>query len=269
MPGRGFRDELAADTALLVAQGRLIADWLAPMASGPDADRTFARPSALPDWDLRQLLGHVVLIVRGMVPWLDRPSGAAPLTALAYTARYRPAAAGIGELTAQTAGSLAPTELVGQLLVALDDARAALAGRDAAEVIEAARGPIRVGDWASTRMLDVVVHADDLSRSLPDERPAPFAPGALRRCARLLAWMIEEAAPGHSVELRIPPAAAVQIVEGPRHTRGTPPNVVETDPLTWMRLATGRAEFAAEVAVGKVRASGSRADLSGLLPLFS
>lgn len=72
-------------------------------------------------------------------------------------------------------------------------------------------------------------------------------------------------APGRSVEVRVPPYAAVQCVEGPRHTRGTPPNVIELDPRTWIRLATGRLAWAA--AAGRVSASGARADLSTRLPL--
>jgi hypothetical protein len=66
----------------------------------------------------------------------------------------------------------------------------------------------------------------------------------------------------------VPPFTAVQCVEGPRHTRGTPPNVVETDPVTFLRLATGRAEWNQSLAAGHVRASGNRADLSEQLPLL-
>ncbi len=65
----------------------------------------------------------------------------------------------------------------------------------------------------------------------------------------------------------MPPYGAVQCVAGPRHTRGTPPNVVETDPLTWIALATGRQRWADAIAAGRVRASGTRADLSAHLPL--
>ena len=65
----------------------------------------------------------------------------------------------------------------------------------------------------------------------------------------------------------MPPYAAVQCVAGPRHTRGTPPNVVEMDAVTWVLLATGRLAWAQAVADGRVRASGPRADLSGYLPL--
>lgn len=79
---------------------------------------------------------------------------------------------------------------------------------------------------------------------------------ACRRTVRTLA----EELPGKTVELRVPPFVAVQCVEGPAHTRGTPPNVVEMGPETWLRVATGRSTFEAEVAVGAIEASGSRAD---------
>lgn len=74
-------------------------------------------------------------------------------------------------------------------------------------------------------------------------------------------------APGNSVEVRVPPYGVVQCVEGPRHTRGTPPNVVETDAETWLRLACGTATWAEMLAEGVLRVSGTRADLSPLLPL--
>jgi Bacterial SCP ortholog len=81
-----------------------------------------------------------------------------------------------------------------------------------------------------------------------------------------LAW-VAQTHPGRSVEIRVPPYAAVQAVAGPTHTRGTPPNVVETDGATWLALVAGRTSWADAVAGGLVRASGSRADLSDLLPL--
>lgn len=74
-------------------------------------------------------------------------------------------------------------------------------------------------------------------------------------------------APGNAVEVRVPPAGAVQAVAGPRHTRGTPPNVVETDVETWLALVTGRTAWADVLAAGRVHASGERADLSPWLPL--
>ncbi len=78
---------------------------------------------------------------------------------------------------------------------------------------------------------------------------------------------LADLAPGGSVEVRVPPDGAVQAVAGPRHTRGTPPNVVETDPQTWLALATGVLTWADAVAAGRVHASGERADLADWLPL--
>lgn len=74
-------------------------------------------------------------------------------------------------------------------------------------------------------------------------------------------------APGNSVEVRVPPFGVTQCVEGPRHTRGTPPNVIECDAATWLELVTGRISWGDAVAAGRVAASGLRADLSELLPL--
>lgn len=73
--------------------------------------------------------------------------------------------------------------------------------------------------------------------------------------------------PGAAVEVRVPPDGAVQAVPGPGHTRGTPPNVVEMDPITWLELATGRLTWSDAVASHRVSASGLRADLAAFLPL--
>ena len=89
----------------------------------------------------------------------------------------------------------------------------------------------------------------------------------LARAVRLSLRVLPAVAPGRSVEVRVPPFAAVQCVAGPRHTRGTPPNVVETDPRSWLELATGRLAWADALAAGRVRASGSRADIAALLPV--
>jgi hypothetical protein len=87
----------------------------------------------------------------------------------------------------------------------------------------------------------------------------------LAAAVRHLLADLAERSPGHSVEVRVPPYGAVQCGEGPRHTRGTPPNVVETDPATWVLMATGRLPFGDAVAAGRVAASGHRADLTPFL----
>ena len=94
--------------------------------------------------------------------------------------------------------------------------------------------------------------------------PRPHLAAAVRLTLRTLAQL----APGGSVEVRVPPFGVVQCVEGPRHTRGTPPNVVQTDPRTWLRLATGRTTWPDAVHNGDVTASGTRAaDIATWLPL--
>lgn len=84
---------------------------------------------------------------------------------------------------------------------------------------------------------------------------------------RLSLRTLEHIAPGRSVEVRVPPWGAVQCVEGPQHTRGTPPNIVETDPSTWLLLATGEMTWADALNEGLLSASGARADVSAWLPL--
>lgn len=101
-----------------------------------------------------------------------------------------------------------------------------------------------------------------------ESAPAPSRED-LATAVRLTARTLAAATPGRSVELRIPPFVAVQCVAGPRHARGTPPNVVETDPRTWLLLATGMLSFAEAKAAGALRLSGSRAgEIDHCLPLF-
>jgi hypothetical protein len=88
--------------------------------------------------------------------------------------------------------------------------------------------------------------------------------------ATAVRWTLQRLAllaPGGSVEVRVPPFGVAQCVAGPRHTRGTPPNVVETDPQTWLALAGGLLTWDEALSSGAVQASGERADLSQVLPL--
>lgn len=90
----------------------------------------------------------------------------------------------------------------------------------------------------------------------------------LRDAVRALLAALGERAPGRTVEMRVPPYGAIQCVEGLRHTRGTPPNVAETDPVTFVLLATGRLGWHEAVQTGRLTASGARADLSPYLPCW-
>ena len=84
---------------------------------------------------------------------------------------------------------------------------------------------------------------------------------------RYLLQVLADSAVGNSVEVRVPPFGAVQCIEGPGHTRGTPPNVVEMDARTWLDLATGALTWSDGVAAARIHASGQRADLTGYVPV--
>jgi len=110
--------------------------------------------------------------------------------------------------------------------------------------------------------------ADVLNRLDSASVPAPAGVDDERAAVRHFLAVLASRHPGKSVEVRVPPYAAVQCVAGARHTRGTPPAVVETDATTWLALARGRMTFADAVSTGTVRASGERSDLSEQLPLL-
>jgi hypothetical protein len=176
---------------------------------------------------------------------------------------YRPAAAEIAAAAVTAAGNAGLRELAVRLREPI------AAGAPDTAVLAAPRGPVRALDFVRLRTVELVVHADDLSRSLPDRPPVPLERPALGSAVRTLAEILAAQAPGRSVEVRIPPFVAVQAVPGPRHTRGTPPNVIETDPEAWLRLATGRLRFADALAAQRVNASGTRADLTEHLPVLA
>lgn len=247
-----------AEVRAYEAQCRLLADWLDALPNP-----SFGEASVLAGWDVRTLLGHVVGSKDGLGHYLGTRAAGPVLPAAEYVQAYRPAAAEISAATAEVTGEHAPADLTARLRA--DVPRAEVVD---ATVVAGPRGPITALDFARTRLLDLVVHCDDFSRSLPDRDPVPLHRPALASTVRALAEILAAQSPGRSVELRVPPFVAVQAVPGPRHTRGTPPNVVETDPLTWLRLATGRADFAQAVAAGAVTASGTRADLTDYLPVL-
>jgi hypothetical protein len=136
----------------------------------------------------------------------------------------------------------------------------ALDSHPAETVVHQLTGDHTLRDAAVFRVIEAVVHGLDVG--IEPER------SALKLVVKELADALAQRHPGRSVEVRVPPYAAVQCLTGPRHTRGTPPNVVETDPVSFVRLAAGRERWADLAADGRVRASGERSDLSGLLPLL-
>jgi uncharacterized protein (TIGR03083 family) len=252
----------------LLEQSRTLLAWLKGLPAG-----TFERPTVLADWDLRQLAGHLVLVHSSFTASIDQPTKEAAVPVHEFVTRYRRDAEMIMESTLQASAGLSGPEVVERLESAIDDLATRLdAGVQMSQVIMTRRGPIMIEDYLATRIVELIVHTDDLNRSVPEMPPATLQRSALARCTRMLAAILAARHPGRSVEVRVPPYAAVQCAiadPGPTHTRGTPPNVVETDPVTFLRLATGRTAWAEAAANGSVHASGLRADLAPVLPLLA
>ena len=116
-----------------------------------------------------------------------------------------------------------------------------------------------MSDPALAQQLQACLSAYSMDRT-PD-------PDIERAAVKATLEMLKAAAPGKSVEVRVPPYAAIQAVEGVNHRRGTPSATVECDAPTWLRLATGSLTWADAVASGRLSASGERSDLSAYLPL--
>ncbi|MEU9163027.1 sterol carrier family protein [Streptomyces sp. NPDC048424] len=234
-------------------------------AVGELGPEQLARPSGLGDWTVADLAAHIAWIADSLAAGLARPPAAiAELSAVEWPFATASLAGKISEAARETLAGAPLPELYERAAARMAEA---LAANPDARVLDLWIGDMTLADFLVTRTVELVVHTDDLNRAagldIPIERQA------LAACTRLLADALALKAPGGAVEVRIPPFAVVQCVEGPRHTRGTPPNVVETDPLTWIRLATGRTGWAGALDGARVSASGERADLSALLPLMS
>ncbi|MEU9474174.1 sterol carrier family protein [Streptomyces sp. NPDC048191] len=226
-----------------------------------------ALPTRLGEWTVRELVVHIGMALTAVHRALALPeppkADAAPLDWPFATAAN---SAAIDEFTRNLAAEQAdPDAFLADVQRSL---RALLDEHPGSRVLATSAGAMSIDDYLVTRAVELVVHTDDLNAAVPG-LDVPYDRQALAAATRLLADALALKAPGGSTEVRVPPYAVVQCVEGPRHTRGTPPNVVETDPLTWIRLATGRVTWKDAVEEAKVSASGERADLGGLLPLMS
>ncbi|MDT9697478.1 sterol carrier family protein [Streptomyces sp. P17] len=226
-----------------------------------------ALPTRLGEWTVRELVAHIGMAVTAIGRSLGLPEPPKQDAVL------------LDWPFATSASSSAIDEFTKKLVKEHPDLDAYLAGitrgleeqldtHPGTRLLQTNAGALPLADYLVTRTVELVVHTDDLTAAVPGLE-VPYDRQALAACTRLLADALAAKAPGGSTEVRIPPYAVVQCVEGPRHTRGTPPNVVETDPLTWIRLATGRLEWRDALDKAKVSASGERADLGGLLPLMS
>jgi uncharacterized protein (TIGR03083 family) len=225
-----------------------------------------AAPSVLPGWSVRDLTAHLVVVADSVCHIEPLPANAGVLSISEYLAGYADRAERIDSLTHEAEAEL--TDIPSAYQERWDDALARLDAFADVEKVLARRGAARLADLVLTRVVELVVHADDLARSLPQTTLPALPLDAERLVARVLLDVLAARHPGRTLEVRVPPVAAVQCLPGPRHTRGTPPGVVETNPRTWVRLASGRLGWAEAVEQGVVEASGQRADLSRVLPLL-
>jgi len=226
----------------------------------------FSRPTRLGGWRLAELVAH--LGTSNLARYLASPPAArAELDPVGWALGCAAAAPVVDERARGMSEESRPAELrslVHETRLAMQHS---LADVDPGFVVPARFGDIAVADYLATRCVELTVHSLDLTTAL-DLEPA-LDRGAVGVAVRLLADVLVAVAPGRSVEVRVPPYVAVQCVEGPRHTRGTPPNTVEMRASTWLELATGRVTWADAIGNGRVQASGQRADLSSLLPLLT
>ncbi|MET8946594.1 sterol carrier family protein [Streptomyces sp. NPDC004542] len=229
-----------------------------------------ALPTRLGDWTVRELVAHMGMALTAIERSLVLPEPARQDAVRAALVEWPFAtsahSAAIDEFTRRLAEQ--HPDLDAYLDRIARDLVEQLDTHPGTRLLQTNAGVLPLADYLVTRAVELVVHTDDLNAAVPGLE-VPYDRQALAATTRLLADALAVKAPGGSTEVRVPPYAVVQCVEGPRHTRGTPPNVVETDPLTWIRLATGRLAWTDALAQTKVSASGERADLGGLLPLMS
>jgi uncharacterized protein (TIGR03083 family) len=227
----------------------------------------WARPTRL-GWSTTELVVHLTGNVQFLLEALADPQpGKRPNTpAVTYYDDVPEAAEEISERA--RSGAHATPDALRRRMHAMTEAgiRELADPPDENTVVRSDEHLLRLEDYLITRATEGVVHGLDLPT------PVQPDPAALRVTVRLLTGILGHRAAGRSVEVRVPPYAAVQLdlpdAPGPRHTRGTPPNVVEADPIAFVEVATGRLPWAAAVSDGRIRASGQRADLTALLPLF-
>ena len=212
-----------------------------------------AGPTDCAGWTVEDLETHIAITARGLVRIADKGTEGAPTGGVQQWAQQLPGLAdAVDEMTKAERLSLAPQ------VKAVDEA---LALHPEDRIVEQLTGRHTLGDAALFRLIEAVVHGLDAAIT-PD-------PSALKIVVKELARVLADRHPGKSVEVRIPPYAAVQCVEGPPHTRGTPPNVVEAEPVAFLRLCAGRERWENLIRYGRISARGERSDLSVLMPLLS
>ena len=170
----------------------MLADWLDEVP----VSAHLAEPVGLGDWTVRELVAHLGLGI-GLCRFVGTaPPDAVPLTLGEYVRAYPPAADQIAGMTRDFSAEFGD-DLVGGLRRTAAEAFAALDVLPG-EVLQARRGPITRHDYLMTRLLELVVHGDDLQRAL-GRTDAPLQPVAVKAVSDALAAAYAERS-GHATD---------------------------------------------------------------------
>lgn len=246
----------------LMDQATLVVAWLQSLPYGE-----FARPSVVHGHTVKDLVEHNVYVLGDLTATLNQPSTSRPVPLATYLRHVRQRRLDIEHLHE---GTDTPERLVTQLETAVDEVLRLLRRTSVPDLVGYREDSVRTIDVLRVATLGTVRAADDLTLSVPTVPGPQLVPSALAESSRLLAEVLSTRFPGQSIEVRVPPHAAVQVSDGsgPTHTRGTPPSVVEMAPRTFLRLGTGRQTFQEAVDTHLVQASGAHCDLSEMLPII-
>lgn len=218
-----------------------------------------------PSSTARDQCGQVLFLLTDALQTLGFGSNTRPGSLAEHLVDRHHAEAGIRELIRAVIGSDTPASLLPQANRLLADLRAELSGAALPAVVTSLFGTVRLVDYLRGVLIEAVACALRCN--------CEVAPKAVTEAARALTSVLGTRYPGSVIEVRVPPAAAVQLGAfgaGPSHTRGTPPNVVEMDPTTFVALATGVTDWGRELAEHRVAASGAQVDaLARMLPVIS
>ncbi|HWL35977.1 MAG TPA: sterol carrier family protein [Frankiaceae bacterium] len=246
----------------VTAQYALVSETVAALS-----DEAFALPTRLGTWTVAELVAHLASTLDAVPRALAKPAPAEPeADMLTYLGAMRAVSDAVAQRAVDNAAGVAPADLRARVAAAVTATEEALDGADPARLVLVRLGAVPLGDFLVTRCVEGVVHGLDLAAATGT--PWPPDPTALKVVVRAFAALLEQVAPGRALEVRVPGHVAVQCLGGPRHTRGTPPNLAEADPVAFVEVSAGRLSWVNAIARGQIRASGKRSDLTEHLPLI-
>jgi hypothetical protein len=248
----------------VVEQGQHLATFLSSLRAAE-----FCRTVPGTTERVRDVTAHLLVTQNQLLDALERTTTERPHPLTTYLSGRRLSRHQLVELADELAEHEPGQVLATQFAQHMHEIGLQFARTDLPEVLSTPT-PLRLGDLLRLITVEWVLRSDDLTRAIPGHRPIQWHRGVVAEAVRTLAETMRMHHPGQEVEIRVPPFAAVQCGsgEGPRHTRGTPPNVVECDPIPFVRLCRGRQSLPEAVRQGHIRASGVRADISDWLPLY-